>query len=119
MAEICNDNRFKIIERAKEYILKYTNIETSKDEMKVLDNFLFRCWQMGWLRKFENTKIEKYLYPKNGHIYLYKGIIRSKDRTTGEWYDAILYENYLPKADGQLFVRDKQDFMNKFIKLEE
>lgn len=24
--------------------------------MKVLDNFLFRCWQMGWLEKYETNK---------------------------------------------------------------
>ena len=53
MRDICGDNRFIIIERAKEDILQRTNIESSKDEMKVLDNFLFRCWQMGWLDKYD------------------------------------------------------------------
>ena len=46
------DNRFEIINRAKEDIIQSTNIESSEDEMKVLDNFLFRCWQMGWLDKY-------------------------------------------------------------------
>ena len=53
MGDICGDNRFIIIDRAKEDILQSTNIESSKDEMKVLDNFLFRCWQMGWLDKYD------------------------------------------------------------------
>ena len=53
MGDICGDNRFIIIERAKEDILQSTNIESSKDEMNVLDNFLFRCWQMGWLDKYD------------------------------------------------------------------
>ena len=53
MGDICGDNRFIIIERAKEDILQSTNIESRKDEMKVLDNFLFRCWQMGWLYKYD------------------------------------------------------------------
>ena len=53
MGDICGDNRFIIIERAKEDILQSTNIESSKDEIKVLDNFLFRCWQMGWLDKYD------------------------------------------------------------------
>ena len=53
MGDMCGDNRFIIIERAKEDILQSTNIESSKDEMKVLDNFLFRCWQMGWLDKYD------------------------------------------------------------------
>lgn len=53
---ILDDNRLEIIERAKEALLKSTNIETSEDEMKVLDNFLFRCWQMGWLKKYETKE---------------------------------------------------------------
>lgn len=45
--EKCTDNRFEIIRRAKDILINGTNIETSPDEMKVLDNILFRCWQMG------------------------------------------------------------------------
>ena len=52
MNEVCNDNRFEIIEKAKKHILESTNIDSSPDETKVLDNFLFRCWQMGWLDKY-------------------------------------------------------------------
>ena len=54
MNEMCRDNRFEIIEKAKKHLLEATNIKTSEDEMKVLDNFLFRCWQMGWLDKYDN-----------------------------------------------------------------
>lgn len=53
MCDICGDNRFDIIRRAKNDLLISTNIETSHNEMKVIDNFLFRCWQMGWLDKYE------------------------------------------------------------------
>ena len=53
MGHVCGDNSFTIIERAKEDIIQNTNIESSEDEMKVLDNFLFRCWQMGWLDRYE------------------------------------------------------------------
>lgn len=56
MADICGDNRFEIIARAKQAILDSTNIDTSPDEMKVLDNFLFRCWQMDWLDKYDENK---------------------------------------------------------------
>lgn len=52
--DICTDNRFEIIERAKQDLVINTNIETSEAEMKVIDNFLFRCWQMGWLQQYEN-----------------------------------------------------------------
>lgn len=41
---ICGDNRFEVIELAKKDLIESTNIETSTDEMKVLDYFLFRCW---------------------------------------------------------------------------
>ena len=55
--EMCGDNRFEIIESAKADLLNSTNIKTSPDEMKVLDSFLFRCWQMGWLDKYcENER---------------------------------------------------------------
>ena len=47
--EACGDNRDEIIEAAKKKLLESTNIESSPDEMKVLDWFLFRLWQMRWL----------------------------------------------------------------------
>jgi len=49
----CGDNRFEIIDKAKKDILEKTNIKSSPDEMKVLDNILFRAWQMGWLSKYD------------------------------------------------------------------
>lgn len=51
----CGDSRFEIIEKAKQDLLNSTNIDSSKDEMRVLDNFLFRCWQMGWLKQYNLT----------------------------------------------------------------
>lgn len=48
--EVCGDSRFEIIENAKRRLLRETNIESSPKEMEVLDDFLFRCWQMGWLK---------------------------------------------------------------------
>ena len=35
--------------------MESTNIESSPEEMAVLNNFLFRCWQMGWLKKYEEN----------------------------------------------------------------
>ena len=58
MANICEDNRFKIIAKAKKAIIESTNIEQSPKEMKILDNFLFRCWQMGWLDKYKEGEQE-------------------------------------------------------------
>lgn len=47
--EICNDNRFEIIAAYKKKLIECTNIETSPEEMSVIDNILFRFWQMNWL----------------------------------------------------------------------
>lgn len=52
MCEMCGDSRFEIIAKAKKDMLDSTNIESSADEMAVLDNILFRCWQMGWLDRY-------------------------------------------------------------------
>lgn len=56
MGDICGDNRFEIIAKAKKNLLESTNIHTSEDEMKVLDSFLFRCWQMGWLKRYDKPR---------------------------------------------------------------
>ena len=53
MSDVCTDNRFEIIEKAKKHIIEATNISTNPNEIKVLDNFLFHCWQMGWLNKYD------------------------------------------------------------------
>ena len=58
MGEICGDNRFKIIRKAKADLIEKTNIETSQKEMEVINNFLFRCWQMGWLDKYKDGEQE-------------------------------------------------------------
>lgn len=74
--DICGDNRFEIISRAKEALIDSTNIEDSTNEMAVLDNFLFRCWQMGWLDKYDTTK--KYISEKEcGNCDIWK-VLQSK-----------------------------------------
>lgn len=55
MADFCDDNRFELIEKYKQKLIDETNIESAPDEMKVLDNILFRFWQMDWLDKLEQT----------------------------------------------------------------
>ena len=47
------DNRFEIIAKARKDLIDSTNIEDDPKEMEVLNNFLFRCWQMGWLNKYD------------------------------------------------------------------
>ena len=53
MMETCGDNRFEIIQKAKDDMLESTNIGYSLDEIQTMDSFLFRAWQMGWLDKYE------------------------------------------------------------------
>ena len=49
----CGDNRFEIIRKATVDLMKSTNIDSCQDELNVLENILFRAWQMGWLDKYE------------------------------------------------------------------
>ena len=57
MMETCGDNRFDIIQKAKDDLMESTNVGSCQDEMEVLDSFLFRAWQMGWLDKYETKTI--------------------------------------------------------------
>ena len=63
MNEICGNNRFEIISKAKKHLLDATNIDTSPKEMEVLDDFLFRCWQMGWLDRYGTADTPQTEYP--------------------------------------------------------
>lgn len=58
MDYVCGDNRFEIIERYKNELISATNIESLPEEMAVLDNILFRFWQMGWLKEQEAEWLE-------------------------------------------------------------
>lgn len=52
-----------------------------------------------------------WFYPKNQHIYAIIEGVKTKNPTTKEWFDAILY------TDGSsLYVRDRKDFITKFKK---
>ena len=62
--EICGDNRFEIIAEAKRQLLEYTNIETSSDERAEIDSFLFRCWQMGWLKSLDKEAADDKKQPE-------------------------------------------------------
>lgn len=83
MADICGDNRFEVIARAKEHLLNSTNIHTSEDEMKVLDSFLFRCWQKGWLRQYDETATDKSM-TKQEQIAYAKGY-KEATENAAEW----------------------------------
>lgn len=59
MCDNCTDNRFEIIDAAKQDLLQSTNIQSSPAEMAVLSSMLYRCWQMGWLEKYNKNKTFK------------------------------------------------------------
>ena len=56
MSVICADKREEVIAKAKQDLLQFTNIDSSPEEMAVLDTFLFRAWQMGWLEEYERNE---------------------------------------------------------------
>ena len=70
MNVICNDNRFEIVEKFKKRLIKETNIKSCPDEMAVIDDILFRFWQLGWLDKIDANEP-----------------IRCKDCKYAEWRD--------------------------------
>ena len=56
----CGDNRFEIIAKVKEHLIKSTNIEMHPEELEQVDNILFRLWQLGYLTaKDELVKLKK------------------------------------------------------------
>lgn len=66
MADIlCTDNRFELIAKYKAKLLDSTNIEGNPKEMAVIDNILFRFWQMGWLDKLESVEAEPVVHCKD------------------------------------------------------
>ena len=59
MADLCTDNRFELIEKYKQMLIDATNIEDDSQEMAVIDNILFRLWQMGWLDRLDAETVRR------------------------------------------------------------
>lgn len=76
MNEVCGDNRFEIIEHAKKMLIEATNIESRPEEMAVLDNILFRMWQMGWLTGCKHSERTCRIVP-HGHLFTYHSLMSS------------------------------------------
>ena len=94
MADICTDNRFELIERFKKKLIESTNIETSPEEMRVIDNILFRFWQMGWLDSIEWNKGEE--YRKGWHDAISKALDEAYDiDIDGERFTVVQEETLL------------------------
>lgn len=56
--ELCNDDRYEVIEKAKKQLLEQSKIKASPNELAVLDAFLFKCWQFGWLDAYRKVTDE-------------------------------------------------------------
>ena len=97
----CGDNRFEIIQKAKDHLVASTNIESSPEEMAVLDNILFRAWQMGWLEKYEPDYKER----------MKKEYWQLKDRYTKLHNMCIKYEagtlDFTPSCSLELLTKQK------------
>lgn len=57
-----------------------------------------------------------YVYPKTKNQYYAKGVVKMKDTDSGEWIDAVLY---ISLKNGNYYVRDKRQFLGKFVTLKE
>lgn len=66
------------------------------------------------MRKGQRDRM--YVYPKNGHQYISLYRCRMKCPASGEWFDALIYEDCETE---KLYVRDRKDFFDKFVKLTE
>ena len=58
---------------------------------------------------------QKVWWNGDGNLYYVVNTnVKSKQINTGEWVESILYRS---KIDGKFYTREKNDFYNKFIKL--
>lgn len=59
---------------------------------------------------------ETFVYPKTGHRYIPLYRCKLKCPSTGEWFDALIYQGL---DDDKLYVRERKDFLDKFVKLKD
>ena len=64
--------------------------------------------------KLKEIRGKLYVYPKNGRQYMPLFRCRLKCPASGQWFDALIYQDYDSK---HLYVREKKDFFDKFVKL--
>lgn len=62
--------------------------------------------------KLKEIREKLYIYPKNEYLPLFR--CRLKCPASGQWFDALIYQDYDSK---HLYVREKKDFFDKFVKL--
>lgn len=107
MDTACTDNRFEVIAEAKRKLVEGTNIETSPEEMAVIDNILFRIWQMGWLQD-----VELHIASAQPEVLGTGGSRAEFEKATGSRFACVLHvcDGVLPVARvGEVYVRSLVD----------
>lgn len=70
-------------------------------------------WYIISIRRKE-IRDKTFVYPKNGHHYIPLYRCKMKCPASGEWFDAIIYQECNTE---RLYVRERKDFLDKFVKL--
>lgn len=76
------------------------------------------CWLIYTIHLLSCNQKKKriYVYPKTKNQYYAKGVVKMKGTDSGEWIDAVLY---MSLKNGHYYVREKRQFLDKFITLKE
>jgi hypothetical protein len=93
---VCADERFDMIARAKSELMRSTNIETNKKEMEVIDSILYRFWQMGWLQLINCEIASKNIY-RDYNRYGAKDpkLMLREGESIDDWVDRITPSAYV------------------------
>lgn len=113
MAGVCGDNRFEIIAKVKEHLLKATNIKIHPEELKQADNILFRLWQLGYFNQSELEKENAKLKVDNAFLEnAFKDGAEFGYNKANEWH--YVKDEDTPKIEGHYLVclrnKDKDVF---------
>ena len=66
---------------------------------------------MLWLQEIRS---KTYVCPETGHKYMPLHRCRMRNPVSGEWLNALIYQEV---NNGELYVREYKDFFDKFVKL--
>lgn len=114
-SDICTDNRFELIEKYKKKLIEATNIEDSPKEMEVIDNILFRMWQMDWLDKLER-QIEPTMYGYSlEELLAFSECCRKQGITKEELHDFCLNLSIAYQIVREQFVEYQEKFIRGLI----
>lgn len=92
--QVCGDDRLEVIAMAKADIIEHTNIESSPEEMAVLNSMLLRAWQMGWLSRYDENVRDEHTSAAIAVLTKRSEVCRKviKDRIrTGRHYDVSFF----------------------------